>query len=276
MAHGLLKGKKGIIFGALNEESIAWQVAKKCSEEGAEYTLTNKAAALRLGDLNTLSEQTGSLIIPADVTDLNDLSNLVTQSVKHLGGKLDFVLHSVGMSKNIRKNTPYQDLSYSGMTETLDISALSFHKLVHTLVDLDALNENASIAAMTFIAAQRTFHGYTDMTEAKALLECIARNFGVYLGKHKKCRINTISQSPTPSSAGSGIANFSDFYNYAALMSPLGNASASDCADFCVMMFSDYTRKVTMQTLYHDGGFSSVGLSEGIAALLPHVNLSNS
>jgi enoyl-[acyl-carrier protein] reductase I len=269
MANNILQGKKGIIFGALNEESIAWHIAQKCHEEGATFVLTNKPASIRLGNLDKLAAITGSKIIPAEIVELDDLEKLITGSMEHLGGKIDFVLHSVGMSKNIRKNTSYDNISYDYLTETLDVSAISLHKVVHTLVSMNALNEYASIIAMTYIASQRTFHGYTDMSEAKALLESITRNFGVYLGKNIKARINAISQSPTPSAAGAGINNFSDFYTFAQLISPLGNASAADCGDFCAMMFSDYTRKITMQTLYHDGGFSSVGLSEQIAALLP-------
>jgi enoyl-[acyl-carrier protein] reductase I len=270
MSNNILIGKKGLIFGALNEESIAWQIATKCHEEGATFVLTNKPSSIRLGKLNELAETTNSKIIPAEITDTEDLKRLITETLNHLDGKIDFVLHSVGMSRNIRKNTPYDILSYEHLTETLDISAISLHKLVQMLISLDALNENASIIAMTYVASQRTFHGYTDMSDAKALLESITRNFGVHLGEYKKVRINAISQSPTPSAAGSGINNFSDFYDYAELMSPLGNATAAECAEFCAMMFSDYTRKVTMQTLYHDGGFSSVGLSERIAKLLPH------
>ena len=269
MAHNLLKGKRGIIFGALNEESIAWQIAKKCHEEGAIFTLTNKPASLRLGKLRELAACTDAKVIPAEITELNDLTNLIRASIQHLGGKIDFVLHSVGMSRNIRNNSPYTDISYDHYIETLNVSAISLHKVVHSLISLGALNEYESIVGMTYIGSQRTFHGYTDMSDAKALLESVARNFGVDLGKNLKGRINTISQSPTPSSAGSGIKNFSDFYTFAELASPLGNASAAECADFCVMMFSDYTRKITMQTLYHDGGFSSVGLSERISALLP-------
>ncbi len=272
MANNILTGKKGLIFGALNEESIAWQIAKKCHEEGATFVLTNKPSSIRLGKLSELAELTNSKMIPAEITETDDLKRLITETLNHLGGRIDFALHSVGMSRNIRKNTPYDSISYEYLTETLDVSAISLHKLVQTLISLDALNEYASIIAMTYIASQRTFHGYTDMAEAKALLESITRNFGVYLGEYKKVRINAISQSPTLSAAGAGISNFSDFYTYAELMSPLGNATAAECADFCAMMFSDYTRKVTMQTLYHDGGFSSVGLGKHIAKLLPHQN----
>ncbi|MFT5778852.1 MAG: enoyl-[acyl-carrier protein] reductase I [Crocinitomicaceae bacterium] len=269
MSNNILKGKKGIIFGALNTESIAWQVAQKCHDEGATFVLTNTAASIRMGELAKLADYTNSLIIPADASNVEDLEKLVKESIEHLGGKVDFVLHSVGMSRNIRKQLPYQDISYNFLSETLDVSAISLHKLVRALIDTDALNEHASILAMTYIAAQRTFPGYSDMAQAKALIESIARSFGSYLAKHKKARINVISQSPTLTSAGSGIKNFVDFHAFGELMSPLGNATAEECADYCATLFSDYTRKVTMQTLYHDGGFSSVGLSEKMAALLP-------
>ncbi len=271
MANNILEGKRGIIFGALNNESIAWQVAKKCHEEGATIVLTNKAASIRMGELDQLAAQTNSKIIPADATVIEDLEKMIIESIEYLGGKIDFVLHSVGMSRNIRKTIPYEDLSYTFLTETLDVSAISLHKTVKALISTDALNEHSSILALTYIAAQRTFPGYTDMAQAKALLESITRSFGSYLGKHKKARINTISQSPTLTSAGSGIKNFIDFHSFGELMSPLGNATSEECANYCAMMFSDYTRKVTMQNLFHDGGFSSVGLSEEIASLLTRI-----
>ena len=270
MEHKILSGKRGIIFGALNEESIAWHIAEKCFKAGATFTLTNKPAALRIGNLQNLADRTQSTIIPAEITDMESLDNLVRESVQVLGGPIDFVLHSVGMSRNIRKQVPYQSLSYQHLFETLDVSAVSLHRIIKALLeDEKFLNEHASIVSMSYIASQRTFKGYTDMAEAKALLESITRNFGPFLAKAKKARINAISQSPTLTSAGSGISNFSDFYDFAELTSPLGNASAEECANLCTMMFSDYTRKVTMQTIYHDGGFSSVGLSESIAACLP-------
>lgn len=264
MAYGLLKGKKGIIFGALNDQSIAWKAALKAREEGAELVLTNTPVSIRLGTINELAEQCGALVVPADATSLEDLNALVEQSMEHFGGQFDFVLHSVGMSPNIRKGKAYEDTNYDFFSKTLDISALSFHKLLNVLYRKDALKEWGSVAALTYIAAQRTFEGYNDMADAKALLESIARSFGVIYGKHRHVRINTVSQSPTLTTAGSGIAGMQDMFAYADRMSPLGNASASDCADYIVTLFSDLTRHVTMQTLYHDGGFSATGLTADV------------
>lgn len=262
MPHNLLKGKRGLIFGALDEKSIAWQVALKAHEEGASLVLTNAPVALRLGKINELATQVNAKVIPADATVMEDLENLVKQSTETLGGKLDFVLHSIGMSMNVRKNKPYTDLNHEFMLKTFDISAVSFHKLMQTCMKHDAVNEWGSIVALTYIAAQRVFPGYNDMAESKALLESIARSFGYYYGEQKKVRVNTISQSPTQTTAGSGVKGFSDFFDYADKMSPLGNASAQDCANFCVMLFSDFTRMVTMQNLFHDGGFSSTGMNQ--------------
>lgn len=261
MAYNLLKGKRGIIFGALDEKSIAWQVALKAHEEGASVVLTNAPVALRLGKINELGKKINAQVIPADATNLEDLEKLFRQSIEILGGKLDFVLHSIGMSMNVRKDKPYTDLNHEFMLKTLDISAISFHKVLQTCMKLDALNERASVLALTYIAAQRTFPGYNDMAEAKALLESIARSFGYYYGERKKVRVNTISQSPTYTTAGSGVKGFSDFFEYADKISPLGNAGAEDCANFCVVMFSDLTRMITMQNIFHDGGFSSMGIS---------------
>lgn len=262
MKYNLLKGKRGLIFGALDEKSIAWQVALKAHEEGASLVLTNAPVALRLGKINELATQVNAQVIPADATVMEDLENLVKQSVETLGGKLDFVLHSIGMSMNVRKNKPYTDLNHEFMLKTFDISAVSFHKLMQTCMKQDAVNEWGSIVALTYIAAQRVFPGYNDMAESKALLESIARSFGYYYGEQKKVRVNTISQSPTQTTAGSGVKGFGDFFEYADKMSPLGNASAQDCANFCVMLFSDFTRMVTMQNLFHDGGFSSTGMNQ--------------
>lgn len=262
MPHNLLKGKKGLIFGALDEKSIAWQVALKAHEEGAALVLTNAPVALRLGKINELAAQVNAKVIPADATVLEDLENLVKQSTEILGGKLDFVLHSIGMSMNVRKSKPYTDLNHEFMLKTFDISAVSFHKLMQTCMKQDAVSEWGSIVALTYIAAQRVFPGYNDMAESKALLESIARSFGYYYGEQKKVRVNTISQSPTQTTAGSGVKGFGDFFDYADKMSPLGNASAQDCANFCVMLFSDFTRMVTMQNLFHDGGFSSTGMNQ--------------
>jgi enoyl-[acyl-carrier protein] reductase I len=264
MSNNLLQGKKGIIFGALDENSIAWKVAEKAHEAGAQFTLTNAPIAMRMGAINDLAAKCGAEIIPADATSLEDLENLFTKSTAILGGKLDFVLHSIGMSPNVRKNKAYTDLNYDWFQKTVDVSALSFHKVLQTAFKLDAINDWGSILALTYIAAQRTFPDYSDMAEAKSLLESIARSFGYHYGTEKKVRINTISQSPTPTTAGTGVKGFNDFINFADNMSPLGNASAEDCANYCVAMFSDLTRYVTMQNLYHDGGFSSMGISEAV------------
>lgn len=263
MSNNLLKGKKGIIFGALDENSIAWKVALKAKEQGAEFTLTNAPVAMRLGKINELAELCGAKIIPADATSMEDLKTLFEESVAQLG-KLDFVLHSIGMSPNVRKNKAYSDLNYDWFLKTLDISALSFHKVLQTAYQMDALNEQASVLALTYIAAQRTFPGYNDMAEAKATLESIARSFGYHYGVKNKVRVNTISQSPTMTTAGSGVKGFDKFYDYADKLSPLGNASSDSCADFCISMFSDLTRMITMQNLFHDGGFSSIGMSEAM------------
>ncbi len=261
MAYGLLKGKKGIVFGALNDQSIAWKAALKAHEEGAELVLTNTPVSIRLGTIDELAKLTDAIVVPADATSLDDLNNLVDTAMEHFGGQFDFVLHSVGMSPNIRKNKPYEATNYDFFSKTLDISAMSFHKLLGVLYSKDALKEWGSVVALTYIAAQRTFQGYNDMADAKALLESIARSFGVIYGKKCHVRVNTISQSPTKTTAGSGIAGMEEMFAYADKMSPLGNATASDCADYIVSLFSDLTRHVTMQTLYHDGGFSSTGLT---------------
>ncbi len=261
MSNQLLKGKKGIIFGALDEKSIAWKVAEKAKEQGAEFTLTNAPIALRMGKINQLAEKCNAQVIPADATSVEDLENLFNQSMEILGGKVDFVLHSIGMSPNVRKNRPYTDLNYDFFQKTLDVSAISFHKVLQTAMKLDAINEWGSVLALSYIAAQRVFPDYNDMAEAKALLESIARSFGYHYGIAKKVRVNTISQSPTPTTAGTGVKGFDQFLSYADAMSPLGNAPAEACADYCIVMFSDLTRYVTMQNLYHDGGFSAMGVS---------------
>lgn len=260
--NNLLSGKRGIIFGALDENSIAWKVALKAKEQGASFVLTNAPVALRMGEINKLAEHCGTIVIPADATSVEDLEKLIQQSTEHLGGKLDFVLHSIGMSPNVRKGKTYTDLNYEWYLKTLDISALSFHKLLQTLKKQDALNEWASVLALTYIAAQKAFPGYGDMADAKATLESIVRSFGYYYGTDKKVRINSISQSPTKTTAGSGIKGFNEFFGFAENMSPLGNAPAEDCANYCITLFSDFTKYVTMQNLYHDGGFSNMGVSE--------------
>lgn len=261
MAFNLLKGKRGIITGALDENSIAWKVALRAYEEGATFVLTNAPIAMRMGEINKLAEQTNSKIIPADATSMEDLEKLYTESMAHLGGKIDFVLHSIGMSVNIRKNIPYTELNYDFYQKGIDVSALSLHKMLAAAHKLDALNEYASVVALTYIAAQKVYPFYTDMADIKAMLESITRTFGYHYGKHKKVRINTVSQSPTKTTAGGGIKGFTDFFDFAQMQSPLGNASAEDCANYCVSLFSDLTRMVTMQNLYHDGGYSSTGVS---------------
>ena len=261
MSYNLLKGKKGIIFGALNNMSIAWKVAERAHLEGAVFTLSNTPVALRLGSLNELSERTGSFVIPADATNVKDIENVFKSSMDHLGGKIDFVLHSIGMSPNVRKGIPYDDINYEYFLKTLDISALSFHKVLQTARKLDAINEWGSVVALSYVAAQRTLYGYNDMADAKSLLESIARSFGYIYGRDKKIRINTISQSPTLTTAGSGVSGIDTLIDFTERMSPLGNADAEDCAGYCITLFSDLTRKVTMQNLFHDGGFSSMGMS---------------
>ncbi len=268
MANNLLAGKKGIIFGALDENSIAWKVALEAKKQGATFTLTNAPVAMRFGEIKKLGEICEAEIIAADATSLTDLENLFTQSMEILGGKIDFILHSIGMSINVRKGFAYTDLNYDFFLKAMDISALSFHRVIQTARKLDAINDWGSIVALSYIAAQRAFPGYNDMADNKAALESIARSFGYYLGKEKKIRINTISQSPTMTTAGSGIKGFDKFFNYAEKVSPLGNASAEDCANYTVMMFSDMTRMVTMQNLFHDGGFSFTGVSEDILEML--------
>lgn len=264
MAYGLLKGKKGIISGALNEQSIAWKVALKAKEEGASIVLTNAPIAMRMGEINALAEACEAEIIPADATSVEDLENLYTKSMDVLGGKVDFVLHSIGMSPNIRKGRAYGDLNYEWFLKSIDVSALSFHKFMQVAEKLDAINDWGSVVGLSYIAAQRVFPFYTDMADAKAVLESIARGYGYRYGKAKNVRVNTISQSPTKTTAGSGIGGFESFYDFADKMSPLGNASAEDCANYVITLFSDLTRYVTMQNLFHDGGYSFTGISEEI------------
>lgn len=267
MAHNLLAGKRGVIFGALDDKSIAWKVAERCVEEGAAITLTNAPVAMRFGQINELANRLNAQVIPADATSLDDLENLFSQSQEVLGGKLDFVLHSIGMSINMRKGRPYTDLNYEWMQKTFDVSAISFHKVMQTLWKMDAMNDWGSVMGLTYIAAQRVFPDYNEMAESKALLESIARSFGYHFGTRNKVRVNTISQSPTITTAGSGVKGFDEFFGYADKMSPLGNAPADACADYCVVFFSDMSRYVTMQNLYHDGGFSNMGMNPAVLGL---------
>ena len=264
MSNKLLKGKKGIIFGALDEKSIAWKTAERIHEEGAEMVLTNAPVSIRMGQIENLASKTNSLLVPADATSLTDLDNLIERSVSYFGSKIDFVLHSIGMSINVRKGKSYTDLNHEWMKKGWDVSAVSFHKLIQSLYKKDAMNSWGSIVALTYIASQRTFPNYNDMSDNKAYLESIARSFGYFMGKEKNVRVNTISQSPTITTAGLGVKGINGFFKYAEKSSPLGNATAEECADYTIMMFSDYTRKVTMQNLFHDGGFSSVGVTQEI------------
>jgi len=262
--YNLLKGKKGIIFGALDNQSIAWKVAERAHEEGAKFVLTNAPVALRLGQINALADKTGSEIIAADATSMEDIENLVDKSMEILGGKIDFVLHSIGMSINVRKELHYTDSNYDFTHKGFDISALSFHRVMNVLYNKKAMNNWGSIVALTYMAAQRVFPDYNDMADNKAYLESVARSFGYFFGRDYKVRVNTISQSPTPTTAGSGVKGFEGFLNYAEKMSPLGNATALECADYTISMFSDLTKKVTLQNLFHDGGFSNMGISDTV------------
>lgn len=264
MANGLLKGKKGIIFGALNEQSIAWKVAQRAHEEGATFVLTNAPIAMRMGEINDLAAQTNSEIIPADATNMDDLENLFDKAMEILGGKLDFVLHSIGMSVNVRKGRHYTDQKYDWTMKGLDVSGMSFHRVMQTAYQKDAMNDWGSILALTYIAAQRVFPDYNDMADNKSYLESVARSFGYHFGQKNKVRVNTISQSPTVTTAGSGVKGFDEFINFSEKMSPLGNASALDCANYCISMFSDLTKYVTMQNLFHDGGFSNTGVTSEV------------
>ena len=268
MSNNLLKGKRGIVFGALDPNSIAWITAERIFEEGGIFVLTNAPVAMRMGQINELAEKTNSSVIPADATSIEDLENLISKSIEILGGKLDFVLHSIGMSINVRKGRSYTDQNYDWTHKGLDVSAMSFHRVMQTLYKNDAMNEWGSIVALSYMAAQRVFPDYNDMADNKAFLESVARSFGYFFGKDKKVRVNTISQSPTPTTAGKGVKGFDGFIKYADKMSPLGNATAMDCANYTVTLFSDLTKRVTLQNLYNDGGFSNMGVSDGIMDII--------
>ncbi len=264
MGYNLLKGKKGIIFGALDEKSIAWITAIKCHEEGAQIVLTNAPVAMRMGEINKLAAQINAPVIPCDVSNGEDVDNLITKAMEHFGGGFDFVLHSIGMSVNVRKGKHYTEIDYPNNLKTLEISSMSLHRVLAACMKKDAINDWGSVVALSYIAAQRIFPDYNEMADAKSLLESVARSFGYHYGVKKQVRVNTISQSPTRTTAGSGVKGFDGFINYAEKMSPLGNASAEDCANYCVMMFSDFTRMVTMQNLFHDGGFSFTGVTQAV------------
>lgn len=270
MAYNLLQGKKGIIFGALDERSIAWRTALRAHEEGAQLVLTNAPVAMRMGEINKLAEAVNAPVIAADATNMEDLKKLFEGAMAHFNGGIDFVLHSIGMSLNVRKGKHYTEMDYGFNQKTLDISAMSLHRVIRTAWDLDAMNEWGSIVALTYIAAQRVFPDYNEMADAKALLESVTRSFGYHYGIKKKVRVNTISQSPTVTTAGSGVKGFDGFINYAEKMSPLGNASADQCAGYCVSLFSDFTRMVTMQNLFHDGGFSFTGVTPAVIEAMSH------
>ena len=259
--YNLLKGKRGLIFGALNDKSIAWKVAERAHEEGAKFVLTNTPVSLRMGTIDELAKKCETIVIPADATKIEDLENLINKTQEYLGGSFDFVLHSIGMSPNVRKGRTYDDLNYNLLQQTLDISAISFHKLLQICRKHNAINEWGSVVALSYVASQRTLYGYNDMADAKAMLESIARSFGYIYGREKNVRINTVSQSPTVTTAGSGIMGFDKLVDFTERMSPLGNANAEECADYIISLFSDLTRKVTMQNLFHDGGYSSMGMS---------------
>jgi enoyl-[acyl-carrier protein] reductase I len=261
IGYGLLKGKKGLIFGALDDRSIAWRVALACHREGARMALTNAPIAMRLGNLDDLSAQIDAPVIPCDVADDNDVDKLMKEVLAKLG-KIDFILHAVGMSPNIRKKLPYETIDYKFLSQTLDISAISLHRVLrYATQENDVLNDRGSVVTLSYIGAQRIFSKYSDMNDAKALLESIARNYGSRLAG-RGIRVNSVSQAPTKTSAGSGIKGFDSMYAFAEKLAPLGNPTADDCADYCVSLFSDLTRKVTMQNLFHDGGFSTNGISE--------------
>jgi len=264
MAYNLLKGKRGIIFGALNEQSIAWKVAERANEEGAEFVLTNAPIAMRMGEIKNLAEKTNSEIIPADATNVEDLENLIDKSTEILGGKIDFILHSIGMSVNVRKGRHYTDQNYDWTMKGLDVSGMSFHKVMQVAMKKKAMSDWGSILGLTYIAAQKVFPDYNDMADNKSYLESVARSFGYHFGKKNNVRVNTISQSPTVTTAGSGVKGFNEFINFSEKMSPLGNASALDCANYCLTLFSDLTKYVTMQNLFHDGGFSNTGVTQEV------------
>lgn len=264
MGNNLLKGKKGIIFGALDEKSIAWISAIKCFEQGAEIVLTNAPVAMRMGEINKLAEKINAPVIPCDVSNADDVENLIIKTMEHFGGGFDFILHSIGMSLNVRKGKHYTEIDYTHNLKTFEISSMSLHRVLATCMKKDALNEWGSVVALSYIAAQRVFPDYNEMADAKSLLESVSRSFGYHYGVKKHVRVNTISQSPTKTTAGSGVKGFDGFINYAEKMSPLGNATAEDCANYIVVMFSDLTKMVTMQNLFHDGGFSFTGVTNAV------------
>ena len=266
--YGLLKGKKGVVFGPLDESSIGWQIALHAYREGAEIAISNVAAALRFGNIEELSALCGNApLIVCDASNNEDVDNCFKE-VKDKIGPVDFIVHSIGMSQNIRKQLPYEDLNYEWFMKTLDVSGLSLHRIVSFALKNGAINDGGSILALSYIASQRNYWSYSDMGDAKSLLESIVRSYGPRLAKFN-IRINTISQSPTYTKAGSGIPGFEKMFEYGDLMSPLGNASAEECAEYSMTILSDLSRKVTMQNLFHDGGYSSMG------ATIPMIKLAH-
>ncbi|HCD36273.1 enoyl-ACP reductase [Chlorobium phaeovibrioides] len=266
--YGLLKGKKGIVFGPLDESSIGWQIAVHAYGEGASIAISNVAAAMRFGNTDELSALCGNApVIVCDASKNDDVDSCFKE-LKEKVGKVDFIVHSIGMSQNIRKQLPYEELNYEWFMKTLDVSGLSLHRLVSYALKNDVLNDGASVLALSYIASQRNYWTYSDMGDAKSLLESIVRSYGPRLAR-RGIRINTISQSPTYTKAGSGIPGFEKMYEYSDLMSPLGNASAVECAEYAMTVLSDLSRKVTMQNLFHDGGYSSMG------ATIPMIKLAH-
>ena len=266
--YGLLKGKKGVVFGPLDESSIGWQIALHAYREGAEIAISNVAAALRFGNIEELSALCGNApLIVCDASNNEDVDKCFKE-VKDKIGSVDFIVHSIGMSQNIRKQLPYEDLNYEWFMKTLDVSGLSLHRIVSFALKNGAINDGGSILALSYIASQRNYWSYSDMGDAKSLLESIVRSYGPRLAKYN-IRINTISQSPTYTKAGSGIPGFEKMFEYGDLMSPLGNASAEECAEYSMTILSDLSRKVTMQNLFHDGGYSSMG------ATIPMIKLAH-
>ena len=264
--YGLLDGKHGVIFGALDERSLAWKIAEACHREGATFALSNAPVTKRFGNLDALAEKTGAPVIYTDATKDDEIETLFDEATAE-HGPVDFVVHSIGMGVNVRKDRPYEDLNHDWYLKTLDISAVSLHRVVQAGLKKDALAENGSIVTLSYIGAQRVFSKYSEMGDAKALLESIVRAFGYRLGR-RGIRINSVSQSPTRTTAGGGITGFDAMFDFAEQMAPLGNADAESCADYVVTLLSDLTRMVTMQNLFHDGGFSSMGISDRTVELM--------
>jgi len=255
-SNNILSGKRGIIFGVLDSCSIAWEVAKRCKAEGADLVLTNTETALQLGETQNLAAQLQTSVIVCDASKIEDLESLMDNAEQLLGGKIDFILHAVAMSMNLRRHREYTNVNYSYFNQTIDISAISLHKLLQTCMKKNSLNQGASVVTLTYIASERFMEGYNDMADAKAMLESVVRNMGGIYGEKMGVRVNAISQSPIQTRAEHSFAQVEYFHDFAEQLAPLGRADAEDCANLCVMLFSDYTRKVTMQTIYNDGGFS--------------------